>query len=130
MRLDGESFEAYVRTTMYHTYLAWWRRRWTGETPTADAGHGKATPDGPDVALRHDLLRALSALPRQQRAVVVLTYVDEGLNRTSTAERLYTHRNTIDRRLARIDELLPVPLVDSLIEVTTALRLLRVREGR
>ncbi|KXP13278.1 transcriptional regulator [Tsukamurella pulmonis] len=57
----------------------------------------------------------------------VLTYVDEGLNRTSTAERLYTHRNTIDRRLARIDELLPVPLVGSLVEVTTALRLLRVR---
>ncbi|TWS26316.1 PucR family transcriptional regulator [Tsukamurella sputi] len=60
----------------------------------------------------------------------VLTYVDEGLNRTSTAERLYTHRNTIDRRLARIDELLPAPLVGNLIEVATALRLLRVREGR
>jgi DNA-binding PucR family transcriptional regulator len=60
----------------------------------------------------------------------VLTYVAEGLNRTSTAERLYTHRNTIDRRLARIDELLPVPLVGSLIEVATALRLVHLREGR
>lgn len=69
-----------------------------------------------------------SANPDLHRTV--LTYVEEGLNRTSTAERLYTHRNTIDRRLSRIDELLPVPLVDSLIEVATALRLLRVREGR
>lgn len=59
----------------------------------------------------------------------VLTYVDEGLNRTSTAERLYTHRNTIDRRLARIDELLPKPFVRNPIEVAAALTLLSVRGG-
>lgn len=99
-RLDGESFEAYVRTTMYHTYLAWWRRRWTGETPTADAGHGKATTDGPDVALRHDLLRALSALPRQQRAVVVLTYVDD-LTHAQAAEVLGISVGTVKSTLAR-----------------------------
>ncbi|GAS90153.1 PucR family transcriptional regulator [Mycolicibacterium brisbanense] len=60
----------------------------------------------------------------------VLTYVDEGLNRTSTAERLYTHRNTIDRRLARVDELLPKPFARNPIEVTAALTLLRVRAGQ
>ncbi|WKG05500.1 CdaR family transcriptional regulator [Mycolicibacterium sp. HK-90] len=60
----------------------------------------------------------------------VLTYVDEGLNRTTTAERLYTHRNTIDRRLARVDELLPKPFVRNPIEVAAALTLLRVRAGR
>ncbi|RUP34056.1 MAG: PucR family transcriptional regulator [Mycolicibacterium sp.] len=59
----------------------------------------------------------------------VLTYVDEGFNRTSTAERLYTHRNTIDRRLARIDELLPKPFARNPIEVTAALTLLSVRGG-
>ena len=59
----------------------------------------------------------------------VLTYVDEGLNRTSTAERLYTHRNTIDRRLARIDELLPKPFARNPIEVAAALTLLSVRGG-
>lgn len=60
----------------------------------------------------------------------VLTYVDKGLNRTSTAERLYTHRNTIDRRLARVDELLPKPFARNPIEVTAALTLLRVRAGQ
>jgi DNA-binding PucR family transcriptional regulator len=59
----------------------------------------------------------------------VLTYVDEALNRTSTAERLYTHRNTIDRRLARVDELLPKPFARNPIEVSAALTLLRVRAG-
>ncbi|MGU3502354.1 PucR family transcriptional regulator [Mycobacterium sp. C31M] len=59
----------------------------------------------------------------------LLAYVDEGLNRTSTAERLYTHRNTIDRRLARIDELLPKPFARNPIEVAAALTLLRVRAG-
>lgn len=60
----------------------------------------------------------------------VLTYVEEALNRTSTAERLYTHRNTIDRRLARVDELLPKPFARNPIEVAAALTLLRVRAGR
>ncbi|MGB3697553.1 MAG: helix-turn-helix domain-containing protein [Gordonia sp. (in: high G+C Gram-positive bacteria)] len=57
----------------------------------------------------------------------VLVYVEEGLNRTSAAERLYTHRNTIDRRLARVDELLPKPFVQNSTEVSAALTLLRVR---
>ena len=59
----------------------------------------------------------------------VLTYMDEGLNRTSTADRLYTHRNTIDRRLARVDELLPKAFAHNPIEVVAALTLLRVRAG-
>ncbi len=57
----------------------------------------------------------------------VLVYVEEGLNRTSTAERLYTHRNTIDRRLARVDELLPTPFAQHPTEVTVALTLLVLR---
>ncbi|MBF6435244.1 PucR family transcriptional regulator [Nocardia cyriacigeorgica] len=57
----------------------------------------------------------------------VLTYVEEGLNRSSTADRLFTHRNTIDRRLARVDELLPRPFADRPTEVATALTVLRIR---
>ncbi|GAB10566.1 putative CdaR family transcriptional regulator [Gordonia araii NBRC 100433] len=59
----------------------------------------------------------------------VLTYVEEALNRTSTAERLYTHRNTIDRRLARVDELLPKPFAQNPTEVAAALTLLRIRRS-
>ncbi|MCW4355198.1 helix-turn-helix domain-containing protein [Hoyosella sp. YIM 151337] len=60
----------------------------------------------------------------------VLAYVEEGLNRASAAERLYTHRNTVDRRLARVDELLPKPFVRNPTDVVAALTLLRIREGR
>lgn len=60
----------------------------------------------------------------------VLAYVDEGLNRSSTAERLYTHRNTVDRRLARVDELLPRPFALHPTEVAAALTILRIRGGR
>ncbi len=42
-------------------------------------------------------------------------------NASATAERLYTHRNTVVRRLARAEELLPVPLGENAIAVATAL---------
>jgi DNA-binding PucR family transcriptional regulator len=44
-----------------------------------------------------------------------------------TAERLYTHRNTVLRRLARADELLPRPLADNVVGVAAALEVLRWR---
>lgn len=61
----------------------------------------------------------------------VRTYVREQCNVTRTAERLYTHRNTVLRRLARADELLPRPLADNLVAVAAALDVLhwRGREG-
>lgn len=32
---NDHKFEAYVRTTMYRTYVSWWRRRsWRSEHPT------------------------------------------------------------------------------------------------
>lgn len=100
-RLGPEAFEAYLRTTMYHTYLSWWRRRWTGELPTAEPGrHGDPAADEPDLALRQDLVRALAALPRQQRAVVVLTYVDD-LTRPQAAELLGVSVGTVKSTLAR-----------------------------
>ena len=70
----GSGFEAYVRTTMYRTYVSWWRRRWTAELP------GEVDPggsDAPDLAVRQDVRKALDALPRQQRAVVGLIYSDD-----------------------------------------------------
>lgn len=62
-RYDGNdrSFEAYVRTTIYRTFVSWWRRRWTGEVPSehaADVG----TAGEVDGGLRIDVLRALEQL--------------------------------------------------------------------
>lgn len=57
----------------------------------------------------------------------VLTYVREQCSTTRAAERLYTHRNTVLRRLARADELLPRPLSENVVSVGAALEMLRWR---
>ncbi|MGQ7296540.1 PucR family transcriptional regulator [Quadrisphaera sp. KR29] len=59
----------------------------------------------------------------------VLAHVRELGSTTRTAERLFTHRNTVLRRLARADELLPRPLADDVLGVATALEVLRWRAG-
>jgi RNA polymerase sigma-70 factor (sigma-E family) len=78
-------FEAYVRRTLFTTYVAWWRRKWNGERPTArppdSAGH-TADPD-----LGHDLMAALAGLPRMQRAVVVCRWFED-LSEAQAADRL------------------------------------------
>jgi len=69
--------ELYVRRAMVTTYLTWRRRRWLGEV---------ASPVLPEVAGRDEYLQAdlrqvvqvaLSALPRRQRAVLVLRYFED-----------------------------------------------------
>lgn len=100
----GDGFEGYVRTAMFRTYLSWWRRRWTAELP-ADVDRGSV--EGPDLALREDVRRALAGLPRQQRAVVVLTYFDD-LTHPQAAEVLGvsvgTIKSTLSRALAKLRE--------------------------
>ncbi|SFJ60261.1 DNA-binding transcriptional regulator, PucR family [Amycolatopsis regifaucium] len=58
----------------------------------------------------------------------VLTYVRERFNGSAAAERMVTHRNTIERRLARADQLLPVPLADNAASVVAALMLVQLRD--
>jgi DNA-binding PucR family transcriptional regulator len=57
----------------------------------------------------------------------VRIFVNEQCNASRTAARLYTHRNTLLRRLARADELLPRPLAESSVTVAVALDVLRWR---
>lgn len=101
-RVGDEHFEAYVRTALYRTYLSWWRRKWGAETPS-DADPG--TTETVDSAARLDVVRALAALPRQQRAVVVLTYFDD-LTHPQAAEVLGistgTVKSTLSRALAKL----------------------------
>ncbi len=61
---------------------------------------------------------------------VVRAYVREQCNTSRTAERLYSHRNTVIRRLARADELLPRPLAENLVAVAAALDLLKWRQAK
>ncbi|MBS4100404.1 helix-turn-helix domain-containing protein [Tsukamurella paurometabola] len=57
-----------------------------------------------------------------------LTYVRERFNASAAAEKLYTHRNTVERRLARVDQLLPAPLADNAASVVAALMLVQLRD--
>jgi DNA-binding PucR family transcriptional regulator len=55
----------------------------------------------------------------------VRTYIAEECNASRAAGRLFTHRNTMVRRLARADELLPIPLADNVLRVGVALEIIR-----
>lgn len=93
----SDAYEAYLRTTMYHTYLAWWRRRWTGELPSEVLEHAE---QGVDLELRHDVAQALAALPRGQRAVVVLCYFED-LTQAQAAVALQISVGTVKSQLSR-----------------------------
>jgi DNA-binding PucR family transcriptional regulator len=78
-----------------------------------------------DQFVRHtlgDLATADAALRE-----TVLAFVRERGSISRTAARLYTHRNTVVRRLARADELLPRPLEHDSVHVAAALEVLHWR---
>lgn len=74
----GGQPEAYLRKVLYTTYLSWWRRRWRDEIATAEPPE---RPEMADLAVelveRDAVRRALARLTRQQRAVVVLRFVED-----------------------------------------------------
>jgi DNA-binding PucR family transcriptional regulator len=60
----------------------------------------------------------------------VRTFVAEQCNASRAATRLYTHRNTLLRRLARAERLLPRPLAEASVDVAVALDVVRWRGNR
>jgi RNA polymerase sigma-70 factor (sigma-E family) len=82
--------DVYVRRVLVTTYATWWRRKWRGEVPTEElpeTGVGRPAGSGDpgdDVVLAETLRVALATLPRRQRAVVVLRYVED-LSEADTA---------------------------------------------
>ncbi|MDQ0989323.1 CdaR family transcriptional regulator [Streptomyces sp. V3I7] len=57
----------------------------------------------------------------------VRVFVAEQCNASRAAARLFTHRNTLLRRLARADQLLPLPLAAHTLDVAAALEFIRWR---
>ncbi|QLL05931.1 PucR family transcriptional regulator [Mycobacterium vicinigordonae] len=84
-----------------------------------------ADPDRATEFVRHTLGSLETAGSELQDAVRV--FVGEQCNASRAATRLYTHRNTLLRRLARADELLPRPLSECSVSVAAALDVLRWR---
>lgn len=92
-RLSGPESapDAYLRKILVNRRRSWWRTKWRQEVPAAEL------PDRPDRAAGTDpadeyatgaLIRAaLAGLPRQQRAVLVLRYLED-LPAASVAELL------------------------------------------
>lgn len=78
-------------------------------------------PDRSDQFLR----QTLGGLADADAALrhTVLTFVRELGSVTRTAETLHAHRNTIVRRLAQADTLLPRPLIDNPVHVAVALEI-------
>ena len=98
-RIDA-SPEAYVRRILVTTSASWWRRRWTGETPTAELPErpSAGTSDGP--ADGQDLWVALGRLPQRQRAVVVLRYLEDR-SEAETADLLGCSVGTVKSQCSR-----------------------------
>jgi RNA polymerase sigma-70 factor (sigma-E family) len=90
--------DAYLRKILVNTRRSWWQTKWRRESPVA------AVPDRPDPAAGADpadgyalgaLIRAaLAALPRQQRAVLVLRYVED-LPEATVADLLGVSAGTV-----------------------------------
>ncbi len=94
------SFEAYVRKTMFTTYVAWYRRRWNAELPTAEPPETPHRDTSDRVAFERDVAAALAQLPRGQRAVVVLRYFED-LTEAQTAEVLGISVGTVKSQHSR-----------------------------
>lgn len=74
----------------------------------------------------NDVLGPLATADPEIRHTVSV-FVREQFNTTRTAERLFAHRNTIIRRLAKADELLPRPLADNIVPVAAALEIIHLQ---
>lgn len=73
-----EDPEAYVRRIMVTTSASWWRRRWVRETPTDGLSMElERTGAEPSGVGDQDLWNAIGRLPRRQRTVVVLRYLED-----------------------------------------------------
>ena len=68
----------------------------------------------------------LAAAPAELRETVRV-YLREQSNATRTARMLFTHRNTVLSRLARVGQLLPAPLEGRGLQVALALEILHWR---
>ena len=73
---DDDHYEAYVRKTIYRTFVSWWRRlSWRNEFASDSQSDSASRELNPEMSL--DVARALDELPRMQRSVVVLRYFED-----------------------------------------------------
>lgn len=92
--------DAYLRAMLATTYLNWWRRRWRGEVPTERLPDRPGPDPHADAEVRSAVRTALRALPRQQRAVLMLRFHAD-MTEAATAEALGIRLGTVKSYTAR-----------------------------
>jgi RNA polymerase sigma-70 factor (sigma-E family) len=99
--LRADQPESYAHRIVLNEFLGSRRRRWIGEIASGELPD-LAAADPALLAMedRLHLQRALSALPRGQRAVLVLRYLDD-LSEAQTAELLGVTVGTVKSQTAR-----------------------------
>ena len=94
------SAEAYVRRVMVNQALDWRRRRWTGETPTAELPERGISDSTEQADLRNAVVQAVGSLPPRQRVAVVLRYFDD-LSVSDVASAMGCSQGTVKSQVAR-----------------------------
>ena len=99
--------EAYVRRTMYHQNISWWRRRRLVETPLMSHDGAERSSD---ADLRLTLDQALARLTPKQRTVLVLRFYEDLTEVQTAAEcgiSVSTVKSTTRQALGRLRALAP-----------------------
>ena len=78
-------------------------------------------PDRADQFIKQTLGELEAASPELR--ATVLTFINEQCNASRAAAKLYTHRNTLLRRISRAERLLPRPLDENCVHVAVALEM-------
>ena len=84
--------EAYVRRTMYHHQVSWWRRRGSVREHPVE-GYDAAAPY-PDADVRLSVRDALALLTTRQRTVLVLRFFED-LTEQQVADELGISRGSV-----------------------------------
>ncbi len=99
-RIEGDP-DPYVYRIIVNTHASWWRRRWRGEVPTEVMPDGPAEQDFTETAAdREALWAATGALPKRQRAMVVLHYFED-LSHQQVADALGCSLGAVKKQLSR-----------------------------
>lgn len=109
-RVRDDQPEAYVRRTMYHLYLSWYRRRRPPERLTSRVPEAAGVDPYQGSVLRLTLDAALARLSSRQRTVLVLRYYED-LSEVEVAAVLGRSVGSVKRHahdgLARLRQLAP-----------------------
>lgn len=92
--------DAYLRTVMTRKLIGWRARRWNGELPTYPLPETQGAEVGGDFDLSSGVRQALMSLPPEQRAVVVLRYLDD-CSEAEIAAALGCSAGTVKSRASR-----------------------------